>query len=150
VIGAPITPYGKGKQKRGFLPLRDSMQCLTLALEKPPNKGEYRVLNQFEQVYTILQLAQEVYNAAALRGIDAKIRRVENPRMEAAVHHYNPDRKKLLKLGYKPNGDLHGELTGIIDDLHIYSDRIRARKHLLIPDVRWDGTRKPVKFVAKK
>src|SRR5438093_4082562 len=27
-IGEPISPYGKGHQKRGFLPLRDSIQCL--------------------------------------------------------------------------------------------------------------------------
>jgi UDP-sulfoquinovose synthase len=35
VIGHPLTPYGKGHQRRGFLPLRDSMQCLRLALENP-------------------------------------------------------------------------------------------------------------------
>src|ERR1035438_3454182 len=29
VIGHPLTPFGRGHQKRGFLPLRDSMQCLT-------------------------------------------------------------------------------------------------------------------------
>ncbi|MFH1738672.1 MAG: NAD-dependent epimerase/dehydratase family protein, partial [bacterium] len=27
-IGRPLTPYGRGGQRRGFLPLRDSMQCL--------------------------------------------------------------------------------------------------------------------------
>ena len=37
VTGHPITPYGAGRQKRGFLSLRDSMQCLTLALENPPD-----------------------------------------------------------------------------------------------------------------
>ena len=31
VIEHPLTPYGEGGQVRGFLPLRDSMQCLTLA-----------------------------------------------------------------------------------------------------------------------
>ena len=38
----PITPYGKGGQTRGYLPLRDSMQCMTLAITNPPGKGEYR------------------------------------------------------------------------------------------------------------
>jgi len=51
VAGVPIMPYGKGRQKRGFLPLRDSMQCLAIAIENPPEPGEYRVFNQFEEVY---------------------------------------------------------------------------------------------------
>ena len=36
IIEHPLTPYGAGGQIRGFLPLRDSMQCLTLSLENPP------------------------------------------------------------------------------------------------------------------
>ena len=38
IIGQPLTPYGKGHQRRGFIPLRDSMQCLTIAIETPPQK----------------------------------------------------------------------------------------------------------------
>ena len=53
VIEHPLTPYGDGGQVRGFLPLRDSMQCLTLGLENPPEPGEYRVFNQFEETYSI-------------------------------------------------------------------------------------------------
>ena len=53
VIEHPLTPYGAGGQVRGFLPLRDSMQCLTLGLENPPAPGEYRVFNQFEETYSI-------------------------------------------------------------------------------------------------
>ena len=40
VIGHPLTVYGSGGQTRGFLPLRDSMQCLTIAIENPPKPGE--------------------------------------------------------------------------------------------------------------
>jgi UDP-sulfoquinovose synthase len=47
VAGLPITPYGKGGQNRGFLPLRDSMQCLNLVIDKPAEEGEHRVINQF-------------------------------------------------------------------------------------------------------
>ncbi|MBI3778410.1 MAG: NAD-dependent epimerase/dehydratase family protein, partial [Gammaproteobacteria bacterium] len=64
VIGHPLTPFGKGGQKRGFLPLRDSMQCLTLALEKPARAGEYRVFNQFQEVYNVTDLALKVQKAA--------------------------------------------------------------------------------------
>jgi len=69
VIGHPLTPFGKGHQKRGFLPLRDSMQCLTLALENPPRKaGEYRVFNQFEEVYDVTELALKVQKVAGQLG----------------------------------------------------------------------------------
>ena len=36
VIGHPLTLFGRGKQRRGFLPLADSMACLRLAVENPP------------------------------------------------------------------------------------------------------------------
>ena len=70
VIGHPLTLFGQGHQKRGFLPLRDSMQCLTLALEHPPHAGEYRVLNQFEEVYDLTELAEKVRRVGATLGLD--------------------------------------------------------------------------------
>jgi len=39
VVGHPLTLYGAGTQKRGFIPLRDAMRCLTLATENPAEKG---------------------------------------------------------------------------------------------------------------
>ena len=40
VIGHKLTPYGKGGQTRGYIALRDSMQCLAIAVENPPEEGE--------------------------------------------------------------------------------------------------------------
>src|SRR3990172_12552462 len=88
VIGHPITPYGKGHQKRGFLPLRDSMQCLTLAMTNPPKAGEYRVFNQFEEVYDITELAYKVQKSASSLGMDVAIRNLDNPRFEQEQHFY--------------------------------------------------------------
>jgi UDP-sulfoquinovose synthase len=85
VIGHPITPYGRGRQRRGFLPLRDSMQCLTIAIENPPQKSEYRVLNQFEEVYDLTELATKVQGVAEKNGLPVEIRATENPRSELAV-----------------------------------------------------------------
>jgi UDP-sulfoquinovose synthase len=147
VAGVPITPYGKGKQRRGFLPLRDSMQCLTLALENPPKRGEYRVFNQFEQVYSVMELAQHVQKAARHKGIDVSVRKLANPRVEDEEHFYKPVHKKLLALGYKPTTDMWGELIGMLDDLWMYKDRIVSNDHVLIPDVRWSGERKPVDYL---
>ena len=150
VIGEPLTLYGKGKQKRGFLPLRDSVQCLTLALENAPAEGEYRVFNQFEEVYNIAQLAEQVRLAANEAGLTANIRCLENPRKEMAEHYYNPDHNHLLDLGYKPTQDMAAELAVVFKDLIPHRDRIETRKEALIPDIRWDGSRQPSAFLDGK
>jgi UDP-sulfoquinovose synthase len=147
VIGHPLTPFGKGGQKRGFLPLRDSMQCLTLALENPPEHGEYRVLNQFEEVYDLTQLALKVQRAAAGLGMDVEVRSVDNPRTELEDHFYEPDHHNLLSLGYRPTHDVEAEITLMLEDLQKYSDRIEMHRDVFMPDVRWDGRRRKSKFI---
>ncbi len=147
VIDLPITPFGKGNQKRGFLPLRDSMQCLTLAIENPPKPGEYRTFNQFEEVYSINELANRVQKIGNEYDLDVKINPLENPRIEAEEHYYNPDHQHLLDLGYQPTHDMDSELRIVIKDLIKYADRIEARKEAQFPDIRWDGTRKKSQYL---
>jgi UDP-sulfoquinovose synthase len=147
VIGHPLTPYGTGGMRRGFLPLRDSMQCLTLALEQPPAQGEYRVFNQFEETYTLTELAEKVQRVAAGLGLEVEIRNVENPRKELDEHYYAPDHEHLLSMGYKPTHDVEAEIRVTLQDLMRYTDRIEAKRDILLPDVRWDGRREKVDFV---
>ncbi|MBI5502673.1 MAG: NAD-dependent epimerase/dehydratase family protein [Deltaproteobacteria bacterium] len=141
VVGLPLTPYGKGHQRRGFLPLRDSMQCLTLALENPPPPGEYRVFNQFEDVYDITELALAVQRAARNLGLEVEVRNMVNPRLEAEEHYYNPDHRRLLDLGYRPSGDMAAELRTMLADLLRWRGRIQSHVHALAPDIRWSGSR---------
>jgi UDP-sulfoquinovose synthase len=141
VIGHPLTLFGKGHQKRGFLPLRDSMQCLTIALENPPAQGEYRVFNQFEEVYDLSELTLKVERAATSLGMDVEIRHLDNPRKEQEEHFYDPDHQNLLDLGYSPTHDLEAEIAIMLEHLRKYSDRIEALREVLIPDVRWAGGR---------
>ena len=147
VIGHPLTPYGKGHQKRGFLPLRDSMQCLTLAIENPAQEGEYRVFNQFEEVYDITDLALTVQKVSGDLGLDVEIRNLMNPRDELEEHYFNPDHQHLLDIGYEPTTDIESEIRTMIEDLMKYRDRIEAKKSALIPDVFWDGSKSKVRFV---
>jgi UDP-sulfoquinovose synthase len=147
VIGHPLTPFGKGAQRRGFLPLRDSMQCLTIALEAPPAPGEYRVLNQFAEVYDVTDLALKVQKVAGELGLDVEVRNLENPRAELEEHYYNPDHDRLFELGYRPSQDVEAELKIMLDDLARYRDRIEAKRDVLIPDVHWDGRRQKVKYL---
>jgi UDP-sulfoquinovose synthase len=139
VINHDITPYGKGGQTRGYLALRDSMQCLTLASESPPVKGEYRVFNQFDKTYSVNELAEHVVNVARDFDLDAKIWKIENPRVELENHYYNPDHEKLPSLGFKPVHELDDELRLTIPKLIKYKDRIQAKRELIDPRIKWRG-----------
>jgi len=148
VIEEPLSPFGKGHQKRGFLPLRDSMQCLTLAIENPPSKGQYRVFNQFEEVYDVSELAEKVKKVGDEFNLNVEVVHMENPRKEMEEHYYNPDHQHLLNLGYKPTHDIEQEMRIMMKDLIKYKGRIEARKEALIPDIRWDGTRRKVSYLS--
>ena len=137
VLGMPITPYGKGEQTRGFLPLEDSIQCLKLIIENPPKAGEYRVINQFDRSYSINELASEVAAAAVAEGLEPRIEHVKNPRVEAEEHFYEPDRDKLKALGYEPHGDMPGTLKSIIRDLIASRTRLEAFREHIKPKTWW-------------
>ena len=149
VVQHPLTPYGIGHQKRGFIPLRDSIQCLTLAIENPCPPGEYRVLNQFADVYDVTELAEKVYKIATEIGIKIEIQNVENPRKELEEHYYAPTVSKLFELGYKPSISLDAELRIMLNDLVPHKNRILECANVLIPDIRWDGRRVRVDTFGK-
>jgi len=137
VIGHEITPYGKGGQTRGYLALRDSMQCFTIAIENPPKEGEYRVFNQFDETYSVNELAERVSKVAQEYGLEGKIWNIPNPRVEAEEHYYNPDRELLPSLGFKPTQSLEEELHITIPKLMEYKDRIEAIRHTIDPKIKW-------------
>jgi UDP-sulfoquinovose synthase len=142
VIGHPLTVYGKGGQARGFLPMRDSMQCLAIAIEHPVKSGEYRVFNQFEESYTVEILAELVSQAGDDIGLDVEVHHYDNPRKELEEHYFNPDRNHLINLGYQPTHDVKAELRIMLGDLAQHRERILEKKDVLIPDIRWDGSRR--------
>jgi UDP-sulfoquinovose synthase len=100
--GIPLTVYGKGGQKRGFLNIRDTLQCVRLAAENPARSGEFRVFNQFTEVFSVLDLARTVKDAGEALAIDVQVKNVVNPRVEHEEHYYNPRNDALLSLGLKP------------------------------------------------
>ena len=137
LIGEPLLVYGDGSQRRGFIALRDSMQCLTLALESPPARGEYRVFNQFDEVYSISELSQKVRAAGNLIGLNPVIETIENPREEKRDHYYNPECKKLVELGFRRTRCLEEELQEMLSDLTPHRQRIMENRHCLLPTIQW-------------
>ena len=138
ILGLPITPYGKGEQKRGFIALEDSMQSLRLALEHPPEAGEYRVFNQFDAAYSVNELAEKVRQVAERRGLHPVIEHPPDPRVEAEQHYYNPIHEHLPRLGYVRQRTLDSVIEEIFDDLTRFRRRLVARKAVVAPGhVNW-------------
>lgn len=136
VAGIPLTVYGKGRQRRGFLNMRDTLRCVELAVTNPAQPGEYRVFNQFTETFTVLELAELVVQQASELGLKTTIDHLENPRVELEEHHYNPTHTKLLDLGLVPHL-LSDELVGsMISKIVRYKDRIK--RQIILPKVKWN------------
>jgi UDP-sulfoquinovose synthase len=137
VLGSPITPYGRGEQKRGFLALEDSMQSLRLAVENPPAAGEYRVFNQFDASYSVNELADRVARIAGEFDLKPLIDHPADPRVEAEQHFYNPIHEHLPALGYRRTRELDDVVREIFRDLLRFRRRLEARRHVVVPTVQW-------------
>jgi UDP-sulfoquinovose synthase len=135
VIGHPLTVYGKGGQTRGFLNIVDTLQCISLTAENPPIAGEYRVFNQFTEVFDVGGLAEKVRHAASELGIDVQVDHVSNPRFELEEHYYNPAHTKLLELGLQPTLLSETLIESMLDVIKRY--RSRVIQEVIDPVTQW-------------
>src|SRR5215211_2686450 len=141
VVGHPLTVYGKGGQTRGFLNIRDTLQCVELAVNNPPDAGEYRVFNQFTESFSVGALADLVQRSAAEIGLEVEIDHVENPRVESEEHYYNPVHTKLLDLGLEPS-HLGDELVrSMLTTIERHRDRVIDSA--IDPRTRWNPLQQP-------
>lgn len=148
VAGVPLTVYGRGGQTRGYLDLRDTLQCIALAMEQPAMPGELRILNQFTETFSVNELAERVMGAGRFAGIDIKIQRIANPREESEDHYYNPAHSGLTALGLKPHLMTEESLAGMLEIVRRYAGRIDARK--MMPRVGWNRSRPPGEIAAAR
>jgi UDP-sulfoquinovose synthase len=135
VADVPLTVYGKGGQTRGYLDLRDTLQCVELAMTNPAERGRLRVLNQFVETFSINKLAGRVQQVGNQLGLNVKIESIPNPRKESEDHYYNPDHSGLLELGLKPHYLTDEIIAGMLEKVIKYKKLIDTRK--IMPRVRW-------------
>jgi UDP-sulfoquinovose synthase len=135
VVGEPLTVYGAGGQRRSFLNIRDTLQCVRLSVENPADAGDFRVFNQFTEVFSVLELAERVVEAAGHHDMKAEISHIENPRVEAEEHYYNPRNDALLALGLEPRLLSEELVTDMLDRVARSADAID--RATLLPSVRW-------------
>jgi len=146
VIGYPLTVYGAGEQLRGFIALDDAMQCMVRLINSPPEPGQYSVVNQMSGYYGVMELAKTVARVASAEfGLKTRIQRLENPRVEADRHPFEPIFEKLPdEFGFEPRKtpeDVVFEMLTLLTQPDIRA-RIEEKRHLICPSTWWSGVRR--------
>jgi len=135
VGGYPLTVFGKGNQTRGFLNLKDTMQCVYLSAGQPAERGHLRIFNQLTEPFSVNQLASRVKKVGDKLGYSVKIENIENPRIEKEDHYYNVKYSGLLDLGLKPHYLTDEVLEGFLLIADKYRDRIN--RAAFFRGIRW-------------
>jgi len=134
VAGVPLTVYGGGGQKKSFLNVRDTMRCVELAMLNPPESGEYRVFNQFTQVFSLKDLAELVVSVYP-KGGDVQF--LNNPRGdEREDGFYNPKNDKFKNLGLEP----HLLSDVLLEEMFEMIERYRKNidESVILPKIDWN------------
>ncbi|AFY73879.1 nucleoside-diphosphate-sugar epimerase [Synechococcus sp. PCC 7502] len=134
-INHPLTVYGAGGQTRGFLDIRDTVRCIELAIATPAKVGEFRVFNQFTELFSVGDLALMVQKAGTSLGMNIEINHINNPRVEKEEHYFNAKNTNLLDLGLKPHFLSDALLDSLLNFAIKYSDRIDREQ--ILPKVSW-------------
>jgi len=136
VAGHRLTVYGEGGQTRGYLNIRDTLNCVMLSALNPPAPGDYRVFNQFTERFGVLELAERVARVAGGLGLPVEVDHIPNPRIERQQHYYHARHTALLELGLRPALLTDEVLAGMIDAVSRHRDRIDAGR--MLPRIQWD------------
>ncbi len=135
VAGHPLTVYGRGGQVRGYINIKDTLQCVYLSSMHPPDPGELRVFNQMTETFTVNGLAMKVREAGEKLGYEVKVRHMENPRVEREDHYYNPKYTGLMELGLKPHYLTDDVLEGMFRMVASY--RTRINRESIFRGIQW-------------
>ena len=123
-IGHPLTVHGTGGQTRAFIHLRDTVRCIQLALENPPQRDErVKIFNQVTETHTISELARLVADISG-----AEIRYYRNPRNEAPANRLEVENAQFLALGLDPTTLERGLLGEIMEVARPHADRVNPAR----------------------
>lgn len=122
-------------QTRGYLDIRDTVQCVEIAIANPAKAGEFRVFNQFTEQFSVNELASLVTKAGSKLGLDVKKMTVPNPRVEAEEHYYNAKHTKLMELGLEPHYLSESLLDSLLNFAVQFKDRVDTKQ--IMPSVSW-------------
>ncbi|MEO0013800.1 MAG: dependent epimerase/dehydratase family protein [Cyanobacteriota bacterium] len=123
-IGYPLTVHGTGGQTRAFIHIKDTVRCVQLAIENPPQKDErVRILNQMTETHRVIDLAKMV---AEMTG--GEIAYLENPRNEAVENELFVKNQRFIDLGLEPTTLSQGLLKEVTEVAEKYAHRCDRSK----------------------
>jgi UDP-sulfoquinovose synthase len=117
-VGHPLTVHGTGGQTRAFIHIRDTVNCIKLAIQNPPAGGRVEIFNQATETHRVRDLAKLIANSTG-----AEIRYYQNPRNEDAENDLVVQRDKFLALGLQP-------ITleeGLLDEVYQIASKFKDR-----------------------
>ena len=123
-VGYPLTVHGSGGQTRAFIHITNTVQCIQLAFENPPeNRNAVRIFNQTTETHRVRDLATMISDLTK-----AEIAYVENPRQEADENDLRIKNEGLIGLGLEPVTLQQGLLQEIHEIAERYAERCDTSK----------------------
>ena len=130
-IGHPLTIYGTGGQTRAFIHINNTADCISLALQNPPNNGErVKIFNQATETHTLIELAGKISKLT-----NAEIKHIDNPRVEDAKNNLKVDNDNFLNVGLNCIKLQDGLLEEVMEVAEKYKDRADQSK--ILPTSKW-------------
>lgn len=123
-IGYPLTVHGTGGQTRAFIHIKNTVECIRIAIENKPVKGDrVHILNQMTETHRVRDLAQMISEM-----VECEINYLPNPRNEDDENDLFVKNDKFLALGMNPITLKDGLLSEIKDIAEKFSDRCDRTK----------------------
>ncbi len=135
VVGYPLTVYGKGGQTRGYLNIKDTLQCVHMSEKTPAKADQLRIFNQIMETFSANELAEMTQRVGKKLGYDVQIDHLENPRREAEEHYYNPTYQGLIDIGVQPHYLTDQVMEKMFKVVERYKDNIR--KDVIFKGIKW-------------
>ena len=123
-IGYPLTVHGTGGQTRAFIHIQDTVKCIQLALENPPERTDrVHIFNQMTETHRVRDLAKMISDRTGV-----KIANQPNPRNEADENELHVANDRFLHLGLSPITLSEGLMEEVTDITKKYAENCDETK----------------------